>query len=159
MIHALGAQSCKIRFEVAIAVLPSGTDRHPEAARPEVRVFDPVDPQHQVGLHGGRDLVGERARGDERRLLLQRRRLRKAERVNGVAQAGHLVLERVAIVVADLADRAPQYPENLPCSDEVRRPHVLGKVGKRGPQIGDLPEGEGDRDRLSQLGIVIDGGE
>src|SRR5207247_4274549 len=54
---------------------------------------------------------------------------------------------------------APQHPENLPRSDEVRRPHATGKVGKRSAQIGDLPEGEGDRDRLSQLGVVIDGRE
>ena len=53
-----------------------------------------------------------RSRGSEpRRLLLPPRRLRKPERMNGVAQAGHLVLQRVAIVVADLSDRAPQDPE------------------------------------------------
>ena len=60
-IHALGAQSGKVRFEVAIAVPPPGTDRHPEAAGPDVRRFDPVDPQHQVGLDRGSDLIGERA--------------------------------------------------------------------------------------------------
>ena len=41
----------------------------------------------------------------------------------------------------------------------MRRPHIIGNVGKRGAQIGDLPEGAGDRDRLSQLGIVLDGRE
>src|SRR5262249_24808889 len=97
-IYALGAQAGKGRFEVAIAVPPSGTDRHPEAAGPDIRRLDPVDPQRQVGLDSGSDLVGERASGNERRLLLQLRRLREAERVNGVAQACNLELLRVAIV-------------------------------------------------------------
>src|SRR5262245_15482091 len=65
-IHALGLQLGKVRFEVAIAVASPGTDRHPEPAGPDVRGFDPVDAQHQVPLHRGSDLVGERARGDER---------------------------------------------------------------------------------------------
>src|SRR5262249_52920095 len=35
-IDALIAQPGKVRFEVAIAVAPTGTDRHPEAAGPDV---------------------------------------------------------------------------------------------------------------------------
>src|SRR5262245_759586 len=64
-IHSLVAQSVKVSFEVAIAIPPPGTDRQPEAAGPEVRGLDPVDPQYEIVLNGGSDLVGERARGNQ----------------------------------------------------------------------------------------------
>ena len=113
----------------------------------------------QLGLDGVGDLVGERARRDERRLLLQRGRLGKAERVDRVAQQRHLELQRVTIVVAELAADPAQHPEHLPRPDEVGGAHVVGAVGERGPQIGDRAEGAGDRERLSQLGVVLDGRE
>ena len=112
----------------------------------------------QPGFDGVGDLVGERARRRQRRLLLERGWLGEAERVDRVTQQRGLELQRVTILMAQPATDPAQHPEHLPCPDELgSAPGQAG--GELGLEVGDRAEAAGDGQGLQQLRGVPDGRE
>jgi hypothetical protein len=102
------------------------------------------------------DLVGERARRRQRRLLLERGRLREAEGVDRITQQRHLELQGVTVLMAELAADLAQHLEHLPGPDELGRAQLAGAAGEVGLEVGNRAQGAGDGDGLQKLGGVFD---